>query len=98
MLLTRMKTQRNFIMETLKQTLSIRNIFNAKNIIDTVFENIETDLVVDEVLGYVPTAVDLNFDEIANYQLPGESKRCNDLWFFIADKEKTKTLINDLNK
>ena len=94
----RMKTQRNFIMETLKQTLSIRNIFNAKNIIDTVFENIETDLVVDEVLGYVPTAVDLNFDEIANYQLPGESKRCNDLWFFIADKEKTKTLINDLNK
>ncbi len=94
----RMKTQRNFIMETLKQTLKIRNIFNAKNIIDTVFENIETDLVVDEVLGYVPTAVDINFDEITNYQLPGESKKCNDLWFFIADKDKTNTLIEDLNK
>ena len=94
----RMKTQRNFIMETLKQTLKIKNIFNAKNIIDTVFENIETDLVVDEVLGYVPTAVDMNFDEITNYQLPGESKKCNDLWFFIADKDKTKTLIDDLNK
>ena len=94
----RMKTQRNFIMETLKQTLKIKNIFNAKNIIDTVFENIETDLVVDEVLGYVPTVVDINFDEISNYQLPGESKKCNDLWFFIADKDKTKTLIDDLNK
>ena len=94
----RMKTQRYFIMETLKQTLKIKNIFNAKNIINTVFENIETDLVVDEVLGYVPTVVDINFDEITNYQLPGESKKCNDLWFFIADKDKTKTLIDDLNK
>ena len=92
----RMKTQRNFIMETVKQTLSIKNIFNTKNIIKTVFENIETDLVIDDALGYVPSAVDLNIESITNYQLPGKSKRCNDLWFFIADKSKINTLLKDL--
>ena len=94
----RMKTQRNFIMETAKQTLSFRNVFNIKNIIDTVFENIDTDLVIDDVKAYIPTAVDINLDSITSYQLPGEAKRCNDLWFFIADKDKTKTLIEDLQR
>lgn len=92
----RMKTQRNFIMETVKQTLNIKNVFNAKNIIDTVYKNIETDIIIEDVLGYVPTAVDINFDNITNYQLPGESKRCNDLWFYIVDETKTKELITSL--
>lgn len=92
----RMKTQRNFIMETVKQTLSFKNVLNSKNIINTVFENIETDLDIDKALAYVPAAVNLEIDTITNYQLPGESKRCNDLWFFIADETKINTLLKDL--
>lgn len=92
----RMRTQRNFLMETVKQTLSIRNVLNSRKIISTVFENIETDLKMEEAIKYVPSAVDLELDTITNYQIPGESKRCNDLWFFIVDDDKTRTLLNDL--
>ena len=38
----RMKTQRAFITETIKQSISIKNIFKSKAIIDTIFENLET--------------------------------------------------------
>ena len=34
----RMKTQRNFIIETAKQTIQAKNVFNVKDIIDIVYE------------------------------------------------------------
>ncbi len=40
----RMRTQREFIQETIKQTLTLKNLKNAKKIINTVFDNIETNL------------------------------------------------------
>lgn len=93
----RMKTQRAFITETIKQTISLKNILKSKTIIDTVFENIEMNFIIDDLLIYLPTVVDFNFDAIENYQLPGESKKCNDLWFFVQNKNETKKLVKNLN-
>ena len=39
----RMKTQRNFIEETIKQSINFKNIFKSKLIINTIFENLETN-------------------------------------------------------
>lgn len=92
----RMKTQRAFITETIKQTINLKNIFKSKNIIDTVFANVETNLVLDDLLAYIPTAVDFDVDSIVSNQLPGESEKCNDLWFFVQDKKETKELVKTL--
>ncbi len=93
----RMKTQRAFISETIKQTINFKNIFKSKKIVDSIFENIETNLVIEELLVYIPTAVDFNTDTIVSNQLPGKSEKCNDLWFFVHDTKATKKLVEELN-
>lgn len=93
----RMKTQRAFITETIKQSISFKNIFKVKSILDTVFENLETNFILEDLLPYLPTVVDFNFESIENYQLPGESKKCNDLWFFVQNKKETEKLVKSLD-
>ena len=92
----RMRTQREFISETLKQTLVIKNIFKSKEILDTVFNNIETNMEIKELLPYIPDAVEFDINSIISNQLPGESKKLNNLWFFVYDKKETKNLVQEM--
>ena len=92
----RMKTQRAFITETIKQTIDFKNILKTKSIIDTVFENIETNIVLSEFVQYLPTVVGFDFENIISYQLPGISEKCNNLWFFVQDKKETIELVEEL--
>ena len=93
----RMRTQREFIIETIKQTISLKNILKSKLIIDTCFENIETNFIFEDLLPYLVTAIEFNVGTIENYQLPGESKKCNDLWFFVQNEKETEKLVESLN-
>ena len=92
----RMRTQREFIQATLKQTLTINNIKNAKKIINTIFDNIETNLSKKDCLPYIPLASEFDINSIVSKQLPGESKKCNNLWFFLYDKKETKKIVSEL--
>jgi LCP family protein required for cell wall assembly len=92
----RMKTQREFMQETLKQTLTLKNAKNAKKIINTIFDNIETNLTKDDCIPYIPVASEFDINSIVSRQLPGESKKCNNLWFFLHDKKETKEIISEL--
>lgn len=92
----RMRTQREFIQETIKQTLTLKNIKNARKIINTIFDNIETNLEKKDCIPYIPAATEFDINSIVNTQLPGESKKCNNLWFFIYDKQKTKKVVSEL--
>lgn len=93
----RMKTQRTFVTETVKQTLKFKNIFKSKTILDSVFNNIETNLDIEELKPYIPAVAEFEIESnIVSKQLPGTSEKCNDLWFFIQDKVKTKELIREL--
>ncbi len=94
----RMRTQRAFMTETVKQTLTLKNITKARMIIDTVFDNIETDLELDDLLPYVSSAVNFSTDNIISNQLPGVSDKYNNIWFFIYDKKETKKLVNELEQ
>lgn len=92
----RMRTQREFISETLKQTLKLSNIKNAKKIINAVFENIETDLTKNDCIPYIPVASEFDINSIISKQLPGKSEKCNGLWFFLYDKKETKKVVSEL--
>lgn len=92
----RMRTQREFIQETLKQTLTLKNLKNAKSITDVIFDNIETNLTKEDCIPYIPSASEFNFNSIVSKQLPGNSEKCNDLWFFIHDKKETQKIILEL--
>ncbi len=94
----RMKTQRNFIIETAKQTIQAKNVFKVKDIIDIVYEYVETNLSISVVKDYVPYAVNMNIDSIQSQVLPGVSVGPPEvpLWFYQVNKTETAKLIEEL--
>ena len=92
----RMRTQRTFINETIIQTIDIKNIFKANKIIKTVFKYVDTNMEKKDLYRYIPAVAGFDMETIVNEQLPGVSEKCNSLWFFIYDKNKTKTVLNNL--
>lgn len=94
--LGRMRTQREFIKAVAKQTIKIRNVFKIPKISNAIFDNIETDMNILTVFKYIPSALSFDMDSIKNYQLPGESQKCNSLWFYIPNANETMKLIKEL--
>lgn len=94
----RMRTQREFIIETVKQAINIKNITKVDNIVDTVFANLDTDMELDNIITYVPKVVNFDASRIISNQLPGESQKCNGVWIFLHDKKETQKILKDLNE
>ena len=82
----RMRTQREFINETIKQTINIKNISKAPKIINSILNNIETNLDKKDLIPYLPRLAEFSTENIKSIQLPGKSEKYNDLWFFVYDK------------
>ena len=94
----RMKTQRNFIIATIKQTLKAENLLKIKGIIDIAYEYIETNLDLSIIKDYLPYAVNINPDNIKSASLPGTPKSMgpSNLSFYKLDEEATKELLEEL--
>ena len=94
--LGRMRTQREFIKATLKQTLKPLNIFKLKQIVDVMAENVKTNMDMSEIKAYVPYAVNFNADNIKTNMVPGDVEMCNGVSLYIANSKKTKEIVSEL--
>ena len=94
--LGRMKTQREFIKETVKQTVSLKNIFKIKKLSDAVFNNVETNLDKDTIYAYATCAINFETENLNSYVLPGSSKMLNSLWFSVYSEESGKKLLSEI--
>ena len=94
--LGRMRTQREFIIATLKQTLKIQNIFKLKQIIDIMNENVNTNMDLTKLKAYVPSAVEFDADNIKTGMVPGTTEMCNGVSIYVANKKKTAELVKEL--
>ena len=96
--LGRMNTQRNFIIETAKQTIQAKNILKIGEIVDLVYEYVETNLSISVIKDYIPYAVNLDTSTIQSAVLPGVSVGPPQvpLWFFQVDEDETAALIEQL--
>ena len=94
--LGRMRTQREFVTETLKQTLKPQNIFKLKEILDIANEDVTTNMDLSLLKKYVPYAVKFDADNLKTGMLPGDVEMCNGVSIYVADKTKTEELINEL--
>lgn len=95
----RMRTQRDFIMTTLKQTLKPGNIFKIGQILEIANENVETNLELSYVKDYIPYAVEFNTENLKTATLPGttpDMKETNNVSVFIVDKKETEKLIQSM--
>ncbi len=84
------------MVETAKQTLKLGNTLKLHKIAKAVFDNVETDMSFINAVRYIPSALSFNIDDMETYQLPGESKRINSLWFFVHNQNETNNLIESI--
>ena len=92
----RMRTQREFIQETMKQLLKVENIFKITELIDIVANNVKTNLDFNVVKDYVPYAVNFNAENLETGTLPGVPEKCNGIWIYTADEEETAIMVENL--
>ena len=94
----RMRTQREFILQVVKQTAKPENIFKIGQILDVAKEYVITNIDFDVAKDYVPYAVEFNTDNLLTEVLPGtpSNKNASGTWVYIHDAKKTKTLIEEL--
>ena len=92
----RMRTQREFMKATVSQTIKLKNLPKINSISKTVFNNLETNLSLDDALAYVAYASDVDLENMPMEQLPGKSEQCNGLWLFTYNKTETKELVEQM--
>ncbi len=92
----RMRTQREFMSETMRQTLKVENIFKLGQILDIAKESIETNIDFNAAKDYIPYLVEFKTENLISDSLPGTPKILNELWFFEYDKTATEELVDRL--
>ena len=94
----RMRTQREFIMQVMKQTLKTENIFKLGEILDVAKEYVITNIDFNAAKDYIPYAVEFNTDSLLTDTLPGTNSNKNEAgtWVFIVDKKATEEMIQEL--
>ncbi len=95
----RMRTQREFIMQVVKQTAKPENIFKLGEILDVAKENVLTNIDFNVAKDYIPYIVEFNTENILTETLPGDVpslNKTNNVSIFVYDKAKTKTLVQEL--
>lgn len=92
----RTKTQRNFLMELAKQTLTIQNLTKIGGFLDIFYKNVKTNVTLDEIKEYLPHVVQFNMDDLKTGYTPGEPELFNSLSFYVLDKDAMKDMVNNL--
>lgn len=90
----RMRTQREFLKVVATKVIKTNNLEQLKNVVSAVFNNLETNITLNKMLGYAPFVIDFNINNLQMEQLPGNPSKMNQLWFYKADTEKTRELID----
>ena len=94
----RMRTQREFIMQVVKQTAKPENIFKLGEILDVAKEYVITNIDFNVAKDYIPYVVEFNTDNLLTETLPGTNtnKNTNQTWVFIHNQKQTEELIQEL--
>ncbi len=94
----RMRTQREFIMQVVKQTAKPENIFKLGEILDVAKEYVITNINFNVAKDYIPYVVEFSTENLLTDTLPGvnTNKNINQVWIFLHDKIQTEQLIQEL--
>ncbi len=94
--LGRMRTQREFIKAAAEQILSSNNILKLNEILEIVFDNIQTNLSISELIKYIPSATEFNVENMKTEALPGVADYLGALSFFIVDENQSEQMVSSL--
>lgn len=94
----RMRTQREFMLQVMKQTLKPDNLWKVFEILDIAKECIITNINFDVAKDYAPYAVEFNTIDLLTDVLPGTNtnKNSSGTWVFVHNQQQTKKLVQKL--
>lgn len=92
----RMRTQREFITQVIKQTIQLKNITKIGEIMDIAYKYVKTNVDLSVAKDYIPYALEFNVENIQTGVLPGTPAKINGLWFYKYDKAETKKVVQQL--
>lgn len=94
--LDRIEVQKGFIKELLRQKLQPKYITKAPELINQIYKNVETNLLVKDALGMLPSIDKFKADNCFNsFTLPGEAQNILGLSYFVADETAAIQLLKE---
>ena len=94
--LGRMRTQKDFLAELLKQCIEKMDLNTILGFLDIAEQYVETNLDFEAIKDYIPYILEYNVDELKTGTLPGESVLTNGVYVYLVDEEESKDMINEL--
>lgn len=82
----RIESQQYFIKELIKQKANILYLPRFNDIINVVYQNMETNVTMNEVLKIVKSTSQFSLDNVSMFKMPGESKKENGIWYIFINK------------
>ena len=92
----RTKTQRAFLVALAEQTLQPQNALKIGSFIDLFYENVKTNVTVDEIKDYIPYITKFDTDTLKTGIVPGTPGTYNGVSIYLHDEEETKAMVEDL--
>lgn len=92
----RMRTQREFVKELLKQCMRFKNVTKIIDLTTAFFDNVDTDMSLATAVSYVPYALQYSPDSLISEQVPGIPATFNNISFYEYYPKQTKTLMAEL--
>ena len=93
--LGRVNAQRLFLASFAKQVLDVGRIELAGSVLPKVYDDITTDLSIKEIIKYMNVVMELDFENIEVYTLPGEGVNHRGQSVYTLHKEETAKLLNE---
>ncbi len=89
----RINMQQDFVKALIKQKLNLKYLTKADEIFEIFNQYFRTNIDIRDFTYYLPGIRSIKSENINSFTLPGESVVEGDVWYFIADEEKTAELI-----
>ncbi len=93
--LQRMQAQRQFLMDAVKQMISIDGLKNINELIEIAQENVETDLTFNEIYDYCTAILTAQEGAIEFVDAPGEAMTLPFGSYFIVDYDSAKKVAQE---
>lgn len=94
----RIRRQQEFIKALFEEFLTPAAVPKYPRIANIVAENLETDMSINELVGYARLYARFKNKDIQTIMLPGETKNINGVSFVIPDEEKVRIIMDTIKK
>lgn len=91
----RIAAQQNFIKELIRQKTSIKYITKINDVLDIIFDSVETNLTMSDALKLSQNINKLDTEQIKMFTAPGDSDAIiNGIWYYVPYKAETKKIVD----